>query len=351
MQESQSMVPSSTPRQPYDRGQRLSGADWKVRRRAIHWPGITVETVTSLGREPFSFGFTGECGLLSLGENGYRSDGETLVDGVPPSQRRNLGGRMVFIPPGAKLSGWSVPSVRSTWLNIYIGPVVRSFGGDFRLDGAGLEPRVHFVDPAVRSTVDKLKGLLDGSENCSFEYAQLLCALVITELRRGNGHKQKELASASDVTDFETRPLDRQRHRQLCDFIESRLDQPLTVAELSALAGLSPLHFIRSFKRATGTPPHRYVVLRRIERAKIHLSNPANSVTDIALATGFGSSSHFCHVFRSVVGISPTEYRQWSGSETQPTGADARKPTNASVFCKHAASDAASNPVAHDDRR
>src|SRR5262245_36558276 len=62
--------------------------------------------------------------------------------------------------------------------------------------------------------------------------------------------------------------LPRGRLRAVVEYIEEHLDAGLTLGQMAAVARLSPYHFARQFKRATGLPPHQYVILRRVERAK-----------------------------------------------------------------------------------
>lgn len=62
--------------------------------------------------------------------------------------------------------------------------------------------------------------------------------------------------------------LDSPRLRRVTDFIEAHLGEDLTIDALATEACLSPFHFARAFKAATGTAPHRYLTERRVERAK-----------------------------------------------------------------------------------
>jgi AraC family transcriptional regulator len=73
---------------------------------------------------------------------------------------------------------------------------------------------------------------------------------------------------------------------------------------------LSPYHFLRSFKRSFGEPPHRYWTIRRIERAKALLADTRASVTEIAFDLGFSGSSAFSATFRRTTGQTPTDYRR-----------------------------------------
>ena len=81
------------------------------------------------------------------------------------------------------------------------------------------------------------------------------------------------------------------------DVIDREYARPLEVATLAAEAHASPAHFARSFKRAFGETPHKYLVRRRIERAKELLRGTDRSVTEISLEVGFQSLGSFSTAF------------------------------------------------------
>jgi AraC family transcriptional regulator len=92
--------------------------------------------------------------------------------------------------------------------------------------------------------------------------------------------------------------------------MEDDLASTPSLSQLAACAGLSQTHFCRAFKQSTGVPPHRYILNRRIAHAKNLMANPALSLTEIALDSGFGSSSQFATMFRRIDGRSPSEFRR-----------------------------------------
>jgi AraC family transcriptional regulator len=98
--------------------------------------------------------------------------------------------------------------------------------------------------------------------------------------------------------------------RQLQEYVRSNLAQPISLSDLSCVAGLSKRHFLRAFQESVGTTPHRYVLELRIEDAKRRLAETEESITAIALASGFSHSQHFATSFRTATGITPSTYRQ-----------------------------------------
>ncbi len=93
--------------------------------------------------------------------------------------------------------------------------------------------------------------------------------------------------------------------RRLVDYIEQHLDQPLALGELARLVALSEYHFARMFSTSFGLPPHRYVLQRRLLRARELLQHSALPLGEIALACGFASASHFSNRFRQAFGAAP----------------------------------------------
>ena len=106
-------------------------------------------------------------------------------------------------------------------------------------------------------------------------------------------------------------PLTSGNLRRVIDYIEGLLGKSdLSIEELAGVAHMSPFHFSREFKRTTGVAPHRFILERRVERAKLHLADGKRLLTDIAYATGFSSQAHFSSVFHRLTGMTPKEYRR-----------------------------------------
>lgn len=89
-----------------------------------------------------------------------------------------------------------------------------------------------------------------------------------------------------------------------------RLDADLSLSEAAGACGLSPNYFARAFKQSMGTPPHRWLLLQRVLRAKSLLRERNRSLADIAAACGFADQCHFTRVFTGIVGASPGAWRK-----------------------------------------
>jgi AraC family transcriptional regulator len=104
--------------------------------------------------------------------------------------------------------------------------------------------------------------------------------------------------------------LPRNRLLRVIDFIEANLTDGVPLQQLASLAGLSPFHFARQFKDATGLAPHQFVLRSRVERAKQLLERTELSLAEIGLTLGFSHQSHFTNVFRRCVGTTPKAWRE-----------------------------------------
>lgn len=103
--------------------------------------------------------------------------------------------------------------------------------------------------------------------------------------------------------------LSRRHLRRTCDFIAEHLADDIALDDLADLTGLTAKHFARAFKQSTGSPPHQYLLIQRIEAAKRQLLDPRTSLAQIALDCGFADQSHFTAAFRKVVGAPPGAWR------------------------------------------
>ena len=104
--------------------------------------------------------------------------------------------------------------------------------------------------------------------------------------------------------------LPRGRLRAVAEYIEGHLDASPTLGQMAAVARLSPYHFARQFKTATGLPPHQYVIARRVERAKQLLQGGGDfSLAEVAARAGFSDQSQFTHHFKRIVGVTPGQFR------------------------------------------
>ena len=96
--------------------------------------------------------------------------------------------------------------------------------------------------------------------------------------------------------------------KAVCAYLEAHYGEPISLEQLSALAGLSKYYLLRCFTRQKGISPYRYLENVRIDRAKRLLEQGAPPV-EAALQTGFSDQSHFTNFFKALIGLTPSQYR------------------------------------------
>jgi AraC family transcriptional regulator len=110
-----------------------------------------------------------------------------------------------------------------------------------------------------------------------------------------------------------THRIDHARLRRALDHISANLDRDITLTQLAQVAGVSVFHFARTFTRAMGVSPSRYVSRMRLERAMAEIAAGKLSLVEIAFRAGFSSQASFTRAFCRVTGLTPGEYRTHRG--------------------------------------
>ena len=129
----------------------------------------------------------------------------------------------------------------------------------------------------------------------------LLCALAV--------HLQHSYAVTPPRGAKLRNGLPRARLNRVIEYIEANLDREITLTALAETAGMSAHYFSELFKQSVHASPHQYVLRRRIEIAQQLLNDPAVTVFEASVRSGFTDQSHFTKIFRRVVGVTPTAYR------------------------------------------
>jgi AraC-like DNA-binding protein len=102
--------------------------------------------------------------------------------------------------------------------------------------------------------------------------------------------------------------------RRARDLLEEAGAEPVSAHDLEVATGLSRFDLIRHFRRAFGTSPHRYLVMRRLERARDMMRDPSAPLADIAAATGFADQAHLTRQFGKAFGFTPGLWRSLTGN-------------------------------------
>jgi AraC-like DNA-binding protein len=113
---------------------------------------------------------------------------------------------------------------------------------------------------------------------------------------------------------------DRRRAVEAALWIEERSHEPIDLAQVAAIVGLSPFHFLRLFADVLGATPHQYLVRARVRNAARLLADHDRAVTDVALDVGFADLSNFVRTFHRAAGMSPGRFRQAARGERRLAG-------------------------------
>ena len=98
--------------------------------------------------------------------------------------------------------------------------------------------------------------------------------------------------------------------RRPLEQMRSSFERPWRVAELAGMAGMSPSHFIRTFRAALGTSPIDWLRRERINQAKRRLVETDDSMKEIARLVGYSDQFFFSKDFKQMTSLTPTDYRK-----------------------------------------
>lgn len=96
--------------------------------------------------------------------------------------------------------------------------------------------------------------------------------------------------------------------RNVVEFIQSHLDEHVSLLDLAARANVSAFHFARQFRATVGLPPHQFVLQQRIQRSLGLVAARKLPLAQIAVDCGFHDQPHFTRAFRKIVGTTPARY-------------------------------------------
>ncbi len=177
---------------------------------------------------------------------------------------------------------------------------------------AGLDPSVEMPPRIAQrdARIEQLLGMIEQELLAGGFGADLLIDGMISAIALA-AHQIDPEAVSSEAERIYLSPgrLDR-----VVGFVDAHLAQPIRLDDLAAVAELSPYHFSRVFKLATGETPYNFVLARRLDRARALLAGGVVPLATIALACGFSSQSHFTSAFTREMGLAPGRYRRMIGA-------------------------------------
>jgi AraC-like DNA-binding protein len=209
-------------------------------------------------------------------------------------------GAVVAIPPGQLHTGEPLGEAGWSYKMIYPGAdlVAQALGRDAAVGAEDVFfPEAVMDDPPLAAEIRAVHAALTRVE-CPLHQDVALSRLLrlIVERHARSGAPASRLGAGAP------------RAVQIAKaYLEAHFDEPVRLAELAAVAGLSPFHLVRQFRRYAGMPPHAWLKHLRVRRARRMLQGGA-TLTGTAFGCGFSDQSHFGRTFKSVMGLSPGGY-------------------------------------------
>lgn len=161
-----------------------------------------------------------------------------------------------------------------------------------------LMPRVGHADPLVYAIGQAILGELQTGGLLGVLYLESLFRTLALHLLRNHAVFRQQPRPMSGK-------LPKEALRRIRDYVYAHLDSEITLEALAALVHLSPYHFARKFKEATGLPPYQYVLQCRVEQAKALLTAGKHSISEVAQAVGFAGQSHLTRHIKHAFGVTP----------------------------------------------
>lgn len=183
-------------------------------------------------------------------------------------------------------------------------------------------------DPQIASTVGLLAYLVRSDHAPAGLCLAALVRLLLLDIAAGGA------AFACRGEAPRRGALDMARIEAIDRFIEAHLAGPTTLEQLSRLVGMSPHHFLRCFKKATGMSPLQYVIAKRVARARQMLREGRESIAEIAYATGFASQSHLNAMFKRHVGVTPGRFKRQFASSWRDGDSACPRPGISNTACR-----------------
>lgn len=208
------------------------------------------------------------------------------------------------VVPGGSSTRWTLSQPATSLLLRLTPDHLRATAEDMGRGSTGfdLAPAIHIRDPQI----ERIGWMMQAEDHAAYPGGRLFADSLASALAVRLVALQSRGAAAAPAP---ARALPAWRLRRVVEYIDAHLDQNLTLAELAAVAEFSPSHFKALFREATGMPVHRFVLERRIERARLHLLEGRLGITEIALETGFAHPSHMARWMRRIVGLTPSQIR------------------------------------------
>ena len=210
---------------------------------------------------------------------------------------------VLILQPGDEYAFVPRPGRPVSYYNIGIAPVTPS-GIAVSLDELGLEPFSRFGRPAEMTRLLRaLMSAFRGKGRYRLQECSMLGLRILLLLEPSQGPRDLPLP----LHEPDNRPP-AERVLDVLDYINGHYKERLALKGLAGRAAMDLSRFSRAFKKATGLSPHRYILEKKIAKARDSLLIHNESLTLAAEELGFHDYSHFCKAFLRIAGMSPRQF-------------------------------------------
>lgn len=175
--------------------------------------------------------------------------------------------------------------------------------GPRRVETLNVAPGASLDDPTITGLVDALLPALQNPEQASRLFIDHMGLAL-------SAHLATKYGEAGEMTPIHAGGLAPWQRIRATAMIDAQLNGDLPLIVIANACGLSPSYFARAFKQSMGLPPHKWMLQRRVDKAKDLIRTSRLSLAEVAGACGFVDQSHFSRVFSRLVGTTPGDWRR-----------------------------------------
>ena len=265
--------------------------------------GWTSAFVSRQRENPYDRNFAACCDpLVSFVLNGPVPFSRT-VNGLP-FEKKLVPGTFGIVPAGETFHARADMPLES--LHVYVRQeIVSEIASDtIKGDPEKVEiiPQFGAIDPLLEQLAIGIFEAAREPISCSRHYAD--------HLGRAFAARLVQKHSTASLQTNRSKGLSEQQLDRVTEYIEANLGMDVSLADLARVSSLSPSHFAKLFKKATGHTPYQFLMRRRIKRARHLLASTNETIGQIAIECGFGDQMHLTLTFKRMTGATPAIFRK-----------------------------------------
>jgi AraC-like DNA-binding protein len=264
------------------------------------WNGVCLDVISAhcAGRVAHHLCYASHTRVAALLEE-VGSPCEPRLREHEPSAMPYVPHHLYFAPAGMDVWGYSADMrfVRDAVLTFDIAAVGERLAQTVGRD-LGTAPRLRFTDDRLWTLIKLLTEVVDDADPSVQLYGDGLTTAIVARLM---SEQHRPVRTPTGLAPWQL--------KRVVDYLEAHIAQRVELATLAALVGLSQSHFSHAFRVSTGVAPYRWQLEARIRRAQRLLLETRAPLEQVAEDTGFADAVHFGRTFRRLTGTPPAAWR------------------------------------------